>query len=537
MVVVEDSTRTSGMSRTAGSAVAGHGTFRRPVRESSGTAAVSTWRALVNEGALALLVLVAIGTAIRLHYASFLDPFEDGYQNWWISANVVATGEYWDRHSMMTQGNWLPLYHLIGAATLAAAGLQNFAAMKFLNIVLSAATALLVFWVARKVSVMVAVAATMFFVLNFIDVVVSGWSTAESLAAFLVFLGYAVLFRRNDGSRAFLVIGGLALGLAVLARYEAWLVVVVVLMFAIMRVKDRVQRRGILIALVPALALMAGYLLYASQWGFLPQIVVDQTSTDLRFQLSVGTQRPPEDILASWWSGYFWLFAPVLVLGGAFAALRVREDVGAWIVFSLWGFIIAYVALRFGNPSYRYVMITVPFLSLFAAEALQAVVRRLSKVRALRPSSRRFLAPATMAVAAAFLAVAIVPPTATYWDSGFTSSSYMVPLQRAGEFVGGLPLPDGRILVSESSIAAFYSGYPPDRILGSRWLPNDRTEALTFLQDNAAFVVYVGVPYYALRTLFPELEGGASTEHFVFLYDAGGRAIGTHAVFVYEVVR
>ncbi|HKZ23000.1 MAG TPA: hypothetical protein VJ224_01165, partial [Thermoplasmata archaeon] len=100
---------------------------------------VSLRRLLEPPNVVAFAVFVAIlvsGIAVRLHYSAFLDPFEDGYQHWWISANLVATGEYWDRHSMMTQGNWLPLYHFFGAGVLGVAGIHNIAALKLANIVL-----------------------------------------------------------------------------------------------------------------------------------------------------------------------------------------------------------------------------------------------------------------------------------------------------------------------------------------------------------------------------------------------------------------
>jgi hypothetical protein len=45
----------------------------------------------------------------------------------------------------------------------------------------------------------------------------------------------------------------------------------------------------------------------------------------------------------------------------------------------------------------------------------------------------------------------------------------------------------------------------------------------------------MGVPYYKLRVLFPELQNGASTADFQLLYDAGGQRAGTHAVFVYGI--
>jgi len=111
----------------------------------------------------------------------------------------------------------------------------------------------------------------------------------------------------------------------------------------------------------------------------------------------------------------------------------------------------------------------------------------------------------------------------------------MEPLERAGLYVSTLPLPAGKLLISESPIAAYFSGYPTDRMLGSKWLPDNRSAALAFLQLATAYIVYVGVPYYKLRLLFPELQNGTSTTNFELLYDAGGARAGTHAVFVYSV--
>src|SRR2546425_11091649 len=97
-----------------------------------------------------LAAIIGGGAIIRFHFAAFLDPFEDGYQNWWISANLASTGQYWDRHSMMTQGNWLPLYHFFGAGVLEVAGLRSMSALKDADNVLSSLTSFLVFFLARK---------------------------------------------------------------------------------------------------------------------------------------------------------------------------------------------------------------------------------------------------------------------------------------------------------------------------------------------------------------------------------------------------
>jgi hypothetical protein len=479
-----------------------------------------------------LLGIVGIGIWLRLHFASFLDPFEDGYQNWWISANLLQTGQYWDRHSMMTQGNWLPLYHYWGAVVLAAAGWHSLEALKVANILLSSLTAGLVYAVGRRTHAAVGLAAAAFFALNFIDTVVSGWSTAESLAVLLVFLGYACLFRFDSGPRN-RWIGAAALALAVLTRYEAWLVVGLIVVF-LMATQNKLSRRSSLTPLMPALAAMIGFSVYALQWGLLPELIIRQTSTDLRYQLTVGTQPSALFLLNRFWTGYVGLLLGVFVLGGIHAVTRFRRDVASWIILALFGFVIAYTILQFGNPSYRYVMIGIPFLSLFTAEGLFAAIRRALRSRGETPL-RRSRFPVALTIGIVVIAATLIVAPATYWTAGFELRKNMEPLQRAGQFLAGLALPDGKLLITESPIAAYYSGYPVDRMLGSRWLPDDRASALAFLQSHAAYIVYVGVPYYKLRSLFPELQNGTDTPNFEFIFDGGGLAIGTHAVFVYRV--
>jgi hypothetical protein len=509
------------------------------LRERWSRLVVSLRRLREPPNVVAFAVFVAIlvsGVAVRLHYSAFLDPFEDGYQHWWISANLVATGEYWDRHSMMTQGSWLPLYHFFGAGVLGVAGIHNIAALKLTNIVLSTLTAILVFFVLRRHGLLLALAGTAFFSFNFIDVVVSGWSTAESLLLFLVVLGYGSLFHLRLSRNRHLAIAAAALALAVATRYEAWLVALLLVLFSFVRKGTEPSRAQVLYVLLPSFLFMAGYFLYALQWGFLPAIVVRQTSTDILFQVSVGTQRDSIEILSAWWTGYFSFFPVVLVLGTAYLAVKIRSEFGPWIVFGLWAFVVAYALLRFGNPSYRYVMLSVPFLSIGGASAgrfiIESIARRTPLLALGTPKKRAVATAATVVL----IALTLIPSTATFWTPGFSSSAYMVPLQRAGEFVRTLPPPVDKILVSESPIAAYYSGYAPNQILGSRWLPDGRADTLAFLKAEAAYIVYVGVPYYKLRLLFPELQSGATTADFELLFDAGGPVSGTHAVYVFRVV-
>ncbi|OLB13470.1 MAG: hypothetical protein AUH07_06120 [Gemmatimonadetes bacterium 13_2_20CM_70_9] len=484
---------------------------------------------------LVLAVIIGGGAIIRFHFAAFLDPFEDGYQNWWISANLVSTGQYWDRHSMMTQGNWLPLYHFFAAGVLKLAGLRSINALKAANVVLSSLTAVTIFLASRKRGPIIALAATGFFSFNLIDIVVSGWATAETLTSFLVLVGYAMLFQATRPRVGRIWIAAAALALAVMTRYEAWLIVCLMLIYIVL-VDSGQQRRRMLVALLPAIGLMAAYFAYSAQWGFLPAIVVRQTSTDIQYQLSVGSQPTPMTLLSRWWTGYISFFPLVLLVGGVYAVWSLKKEFGAWIVLSLWVFIVGYTVLRFGNPSFRYVMIAVPFLSIFGAVGLVEGLKGAKRLRrrVLLRSPQKTTAVVTLGFV--LMGATLFPSTAALWGLGFSASAAMEPLKRAGMYVSTLPLPEGKMLISESPIAAYFSGYAPDRILGSRWIPDNRSQALLFLKTNAAYIVYMGVPYYRLRSLFPELQNGSSTPDFTLLFDAGGVQAGTHAVFVYGVV-
>ena len=277
-----------------------------------------------------LSAIIGGGAIIRFHFAAFLDPFEDGYQNWWISANLVSTGQYWDRHSMMTQGNWLPLYHFFAAGVLELAGLRSIDALKAANVVLSSLTAVTIFLASRKRGPIIALAATGFFSFNLIDIVVSGWATAETLTSFLVLVGYAMLFQATRPRVGRIWIAAAALALAVMTRYEAWLIVCLMLIYIVL-VDSGQQRRRMLVALLPAIGLMAAYFAYSAQWGFLPAIVVRQTSTDIQYQLSVGSQPTPMTLLSRWWTGYISFFPLVLLVADPndppLPVARVHEQV------------------------------------------------------------------------------------------------------------------------------------------------------------------------------------------------------------------
>src|SRR2546428_14098696 len=72
---------------------------------------------------------------------------------------------------------------------------------------------------------------------------------------------------------------------------------------------------------------------------------------------------------------------------------------------------------------------------------------------------------------------------------------FMEAMERAGVFLRDRPLPDGKLLLSESPIAAYVSGYAPGRMIGSSFLSDNDTEATPDLQDHVANIVLVTLPW------------------------------------------
>lgn len=483
----------------------------------------------------AALILLAL--LLRL-----LDPFEDGYQHWWIAANLAETGQYWDRHSMMTQGNWLPFYDFFAAAWLLLFGLHNIGILKLVNLGLVVGTVLLTYRIGAAEGSKVGLLAAAFLALNPVTIVVGTWTTPDTLAVFAGYAAYLLLFISTADRRMRLAGASLALLVGVATRYELWAFFALLLVFLSAHGLRDYTRQELALVLAPSFLFMAFYALWTLRYGFLPEIILAQTSTDLRYQLSAGTQPSVLTVLGRYWGSFVGFYPFVFLVGGAMALLRARREYIPWLIFAFWGAIIAYTALRFGNPSYRYPLITLPALSLYAAQGTVKGLSRLSrslKSKTLRPKLRSAI---VVAVAATVALGAFVPMLQV--SEGLLAEQdrpmgyYMEPMRRAGLWLSTVAIPEGRLIISESPIAAYHSGLPPSSLLGSRWLPQDRAAAEAFLLAEVAYVLYMGVPYYPLRTMFPELQAGNSTGIFELVYDASGPELaqGAHAVFVYRIV-
>lgn len=484
------------------------------------------WTWVGRAAPVGALVLAAVTS--RLLWDRFLDPFEDGYQQWWIASSFVETGTYSDPFSGMTRGNWLPGYSLFVAGLLALLGSHIMPLMKAANIAFSLGTTATIFLLARPRGRSTAALAATLFALNPIDVVVSSFATPEALTLLTTFAGVYFVERRPLGRSWPIALGSIALLLAATLRYEVWGFVGVYLTWK--WAKKEISSREMLFLAGPALLLAAGWWIWTSQFGFLPSIITNQTSTDVQYKAAIGALAPASARLAAFLLSYlFWNPFVILAVGWAFFAERKSALTPILLLFYVAEG--AYTFAGFGNPSPRYIHLTVPIVAIYSSSALLAAKEWISR-RSSHGRRWKSHAPVVAALAVSVVLVALVV------NPSPTPGTLLQGAYRAGVFLSGMSLPDGKLVVSESPIAAYYSGYHASRIVGSTFLPANASQTEAWLVNQTAYVVMVTVPYYRLRTLFPAQANGTNGNHLVLLYDATGLEydLGAPRVLVFKVV-
>ena len=163
------------------------------------------------------------------------------------------------------------------------------------------------------------------------------------------------------------------------------------------------------------------------------------------------------------------------------------------------------------SGSDRYLYPALPSLALLAASALD---RQRTVVRLATAASGALLAVAFLPVFASFAA----------GNNGLIA---------AGQAAGANP----GILVTDSPVAAYYSGKSPTQITGSQSLPLDRDQALQWLRSHGVSSVIVeNISYYRATAVFPELARGAPTPPFGPLGEERSyQAAGGKQVYAYSV--
>src|SRR6267143_3933265 len=502
---------------------------------------VSAWATTPRvAGLAAFLLLAGVGGYLRWVRGGLLDSFEDPYQHWWISGYTLETGRYYDSFSAMTHGNWLPLYDFGIAAVSPLAGLHDMEVLKFVSLLFSLGTMALVWLVARTRGRGAAWAAAAFFAFTPSAILAGTMALPEAPTGFALIGAYYLLFHSPLPVRWRHPLAAVALVAAVALRYEAWFFVALLLGYFLVRRNPRVSRGDLLMIATPALLFMGSWLLFTSQWGFLPNTIIAQTSVDPGYKTAIGAQEPFGAALMDFWTGYLSLSFGLILLGSAYAVRVAKREFLGFVLIAFYAAEVAWMATGFGNPSARYLYVTVPGLTILAGMAVSDIAAFLGKT-AVRTRTGP-VASRTAAVVSVGLLILVVGATAfdaraiayPEQDPGL----FMEAMERAGMFLRDRPLSDGKLLLSESPIAAYLSGYSPGRMIGSSFLSDNATEATRYLQEHVAYMVLVTVPWYKLRVLFPRLADGVSTPEFRLLYDASGPEydLGAHRVLVYEVI-
>ena len=458
-------------------------------------------RALSSTRAVAPAVgLIAFAAVLLVVAAQMPEPFEDGYGHWLIAANLALTGTLHDPLFGM-EDTWLPGYQLLAAAVLKVFGLWQLGLLKALSAMLGVAIAACVYALAPNVRQ--ARLAVVLLVLNPVFLFTSGSAVVEPLlTALLTAAGLAAV-------RGRMKLAALLAALACLTSTKAWIWVLAAAAYAVIetvRSRSTGQARARAVAwAVPALAVLVFL-----QLGFAPaghsmtRGTVEVVSASARGSLPLGGLSRLAELATT----YGVASLPLIAFGAVGAVLAVRRRASA-----LWRFVYlpaaVYLIAVFGlvaagtySGSHRYLYPALPAIALLAAAALDRYVG------AVRLAS---------VAAAAMLAVSFVPVFSAFaaQDMGLAAAG------RASRCVAGA-------LVTDSPVAAYYSGKPPSGITGSQFLPSERGQALEWMRSHGVgALVLEDISYYRATTLFPDLARGSTSPPFTPLgsqarYQVGG---------------
>ncbi|HVC77202.1 MAG TPA: glycosyltransferase [Candidatus Micrarchaeaceae archaeon] len=455
------------------------------------------------------LGLMAICGLLLVLAAQMPEPFEDGYGHWLIAANLASTGHLSDPIFGM-QDTWLPGYHVLAAALLKVFGLWSLGTLKMLGAALGLATLAAVYAIApngRQGRLAVALLA-----LNPVFLFTSGSAVVEPLMTALLTAGGLAAVRGRMKLAATLAV------LACATSTKSWIWVGAAVAFALaqeglrrfpLHQRDRIvsrhapRRQAAFAWAVPAIGLVI-----LLQLGFAPAThSLARGSVEVLSATARGSIAGDAMGRLSELAGTFGLAAlPLFALGAVGLATLIRrrtaEDRASLAFLHVPA--LAYLAAVVGlvtvgayTGSDRYLYPALPSLALLAAAALDrhATVLRLGAV-----------------AAGGLLAIAFLPVF-----TGFAADN--AGLVAAGKAAAGIP----GVLLTDSPVAAFYSGKPPSEITGSQSLPADPAQAIGWMATHGVTaLVLEDISYYRATTLFPELAAGTPTPPFESLGDQKG---------------
>jgi cellulose synthase/poly-beta-1,6-N-acetylglucosamine synthase-like glycosyltransferase len=453
--------------------------------------------ARLRVAAPALALLTALG-ALLLLASAMPEPFEDGYGHWLIAVNFASTGHLHDPLFGM-EDTWLPGYHVLAAAVLRVFGLWQLGALKALGAMLGLTTLACVYALApngRQGRLAVGLLA-----LNPVFLFTSGSAVVEPLLTTLL-TGAGLAAVRGRMKVAALLAAG-----ACLTATKAWIWIAAVAGAVVLaRAYRWSSERGLhplpnrysgwraraAVLAVPAIALLVFL-----QLGFAPasQSIargsVEVASATARGSLPAGAISRLIELASTFGLAALPLF--LLAPLGVYLAIRGRQaTVLRFVVIPA----AAYLAVVFAlvtagaySGSHRYLYPALPALALLAATVLDR-----------HPLPIRL---GTL-LAGALLTVGFIPVFASF----AADNAGLIAAGRAAQRTSGR-------LVTDSPVAAFYSGKLPAEITGSQAMPTNHTDAIAWMRARGVTALVVeGISYYRATAVFPELAAGRPTPPF-----------------------
>jgi cellulose synthase/poly-beta-1,6-N-acetylglucosamine synthase-like glycosyltransferase len=450
---------------------------------------------------LPVLALLAAPAALLVALAQWPDPFEDSFQHWLLAANLLQTGRLADPLFGM-QDTWLPAYSFLAAAVLRVAGWHAMGALKLANVGLALATLAVV----RKLAPTPRQGrlAVLLLALNPIFLLTATSVVAEPLLLLALTASAASLLARRHALAASWAV------IACLTGTKAWLWVFCALAVLaggalLSRRRPAMARQGgrsplsavlgsasaratplRLAWAMPAVAVLLVLQLTAGPASH----SVARAAQEVGSAVARGDLNPDPTARTLSFLGYFLLASLPLVLLAPLgvkaylandAAARLRLLILPGLLYL--GVVTALVFAGIYGGSHRYYYLALPALALVAAAGLD---RHPAHLGVLGAAAAGLVTLAFLPVLASFSAI----------DRGLVA---------AGKAAAGQP---GGLL-TDSPVAAFYSGKQPDRIYGSRDLPADPLSATGWLHDRmVGSIVTEDIGYYRLPAIFPELVRG-----------------------------
>jgi hypothetical protein len=391
--------------------------------------------------------------------------------------------------------------------------------------------------IGRRFGEGVGVAAALFWAINPLDILMSSMTLPDNLSLFaLSSASYLIVFRRHE--KAMLTLGSIAMLVAVMTRYESWVAVPLLSLWTLVADRSGISR-SVLVSFLPA----AFFMIIWSVLTFDGTLIVGQVIAQTSLQPGINSERTGlgySDLAALFLFHYVQFYLAVILLAFSMFFSKGRPIEGSsffilsWLTF--WVVVLVLVGSGLMVGSYRYLAFSAFAVTIMAAYQLRNLTKTF--VERMNRSRGKWIDPGghlTFSMAVVIVVILLIPSIDHTFSLVDSITVLNEPQRRAGEWLRENY--DGGVVIVDSPIVAYYSGVPAEKVQGSRSLPDDRSEALSYLRGNVSFVVYTYHPHFHIVELLPELAKGTSWDAFKMVHSQNSWEVdyGALPTFIYKV--